>query len=69
MKILKRINGFGEVFDTENMQESTMSSEKPDLDKLLHRNHHTTDLAFLRQFFPEDHRIFIRFGESFYYLV
>lgn len=69
MKILKRTNGFGEVFDTENTQQSTMSKEKPEPNKSLHLNHHTNDLAFLLQFFPESHPIFIRFGESFYYLV
>lgn len=69
MKILKRTNGLGEVFDTENTQHSIISKEKPDPDKSLHLNHHTNYFSFLCQFFPEGHPIFIRFEESFYYLV
>ena len=68
MLILKRTRGFGVIFDTENIEFSTNSDAKPHTDMSLHLHHKITDYAFLRQFFPESHKIFKEFGASFYYI-
>jgi hypothetical protein len=69
MKILKRTNGYGMLFDTENIDFLAHSNIIPDTQKSLHMHHQMTDYDFLRQFFPERHPIFMLFGESFFYVV
>lgn len=69
MLILKRNNGIGEIFNTENIHQSQASTERPGTDKALHHHHKMTDLAFLRQYFTAGHRIFILFEQSYYYLI
>lgn len=69
MKILKRTKGVGVIFDTENIESQTKSDIKPSTNKSLHMNHQTTDHAFLGEYFPESHPIFLNFGGSFYYVV
>jgi hypothetical protein len=69
MLILKRTNGSGVVFDTNNPNYSNPSPLKPDTSKSLHLNHHMTDYTFLSQFYPKNHQIFDQFGSSFYYVV
>lgn len=69
MLILKRTQGNGVVFDTENVLYLSNSNIVPRTDQSLHLNHHMTDLAFLRQFFPESHAIFSNFNNSFYYVI
>lgn len=69
MLILKRTNGTGEIFDTEAPDTATPSLLRPGPDKWLCNHHQSTDLAFLRQYFPEGHRIFNRFENSYYYLL
>lgn len=69
MIILKRTNGLGEEYDTENMSYSAISSAKPDTRNSLHLFHQQTDLQFLKGFFPESHPIFIQFSVSFYFVI
>ena len=69
MLILKRTNGIGEVFDTENIESRTKSEEMPDVKKSLFLHTHTSDFNFLLRFFPRRHPIFILFEESFYFVV
>lgn len=69
MKILKRTNGQGIIYDTENIQESYASTLNPNTEQSLHHHHRTTDFDFLLQHFPKEHPIFILFGESYYYVV
>lgn len=69
MKILKRTEGIGVVFDTSLIESQTKSDLKPSTKTALHMNHNTTDKEFLRQFFPEGHPIFQNFDGSFYYVV
>lgn len=69
MKILKRTNGTGTLFDTENTAYSMPSTLKPGTDKALHLSHRMTDKSFLLQFFPASHPIFILFDQSHYYTV
>ena len=67
MKILKRTNGSGLLFDTENPDYCEKSDIKPDVSQALHQSHEMTDRDFLRQYYPEKHPIFILFGDSYYY--
>lgn len=69
MKILKRTNGFGIIFDTENIEQQEVSTLKPSPDQSLSNHHRMTDLSFLAQYFPPKHSIFIRFEESYFYVV
>lgn len=66
MLILKRTAGSGVIFDTDNPEKITPTNDSPGVP--LHQCHHTTDYAFLSQYFREDHPIFILFGKSFYYV-
>lgn len=69
MKIVKSNAGINQIFDTDN----TMSVEyykKSTVDLIpFHHTHELTDYEFLKQFFPEDHRIFYDFGNSFFYVL
>jgi len=67
MKILKRTNGTGTIYDTENIAYSMPSDLKPGTDKSLHLSHKSTDKNFLLQFFPVNHPVFILFEQSYYY--
>lgn len=70
MKILKRINGYGEIFDTELPDmEAIKSNLKPETKYALHMHHNTSDLIFLRQYFDKGHPVFIQFEQSFYYVI
>jgi hypothetical protein len=67
MKILCRVNGSGFLYDTENPDYCEKSDIKPDTKRSLHLSHRMTDYTFLRQFFPEKHRIFLQFSSSYFY--
>jgi hypothetical protein len=69
MKIVKSIGGFKQVFDTNNV--SSIEEYTRGITELepLHHTSDMTDYEFLKQFFPEDHSIFLEFGTSFFYVL
>lgn len=74
MKILKqtnidRIYSVLEVFDTENINFRAELSSDPHQKQDLNECHNTSDVAFLRQYFPEGHQIFSKFCDAFYYRI
>jgi len=69
MKIVKSNRGIKQIFDTENIL-SVEYYKKSTIDLIpFHHTHELTDFEFLKQFFPEDHRIFSDFGTSFFYVL
>lgn len=68
MKIVKSIKGFKQVFDTNNTSSIEEYAGSVAELKPLHHTSDITDNEYLKQFFPEDHSIFLEFGDSFYYV-
>lgn len=68
MKILK--SNTKEVFCTQDPGfRERYTGPIPEVQDALHHQHRTTDFEFLRQFFPEEHRIFENFRQSYYFKV
>jgi hypothetical protein len=68
MKILK--SNTKEVFDTDNVNlKEVYQGKRTDNLKPLHHSHELTDYEFLKQYFTLDHSIFIRFSDSYYYII
>ena len=67
MKIIKSTAGISQIFDTDDIL-SVEYYKKNTIELIpFHHTHELTDYEFLKQFFPEEHRIFFDFGNSFYY--
>jgi hypothetical protein len=67
MKIVKSIKGFKHVFDTNKVSSIEEYTESITGLEPLHHTSDMTDYEYLKQFFPEDHSIFLDFGDSFYW--
>jgi transcriptional regulator with XRE-family HTH domain len=69
MKIVKSTKGFRQVFDTGNTSSiGEYAGSTTGLDP-LHHTSYMTDYEYLKQFFPENHSIFLDFDDSFYYVL
>lgn len=67
MKIFKSTTS--EVFDTDNPDKIECVCSAPKGIIPLHDAHDTLDHIFLSRYFPQDHRIFYCFTDSFYYAI
>jgi len=67
MKILK--SNTNEIYDTDQLGVIESFEGKKDKLTLLHHAHAKLDIDFLKEFFPESHRIFENFGHSYYYVL
>jgi len=69
MLILKRRQGIGYLFNTDDLSVNEKTTKTAPLSDALHCHHHSTDYDFLKGFFPESHPVFENFGVSFYYVI
>ena len=69
MKIIKSNNGLTTLFDPDNITISTPYHGKTTELMPLHHYHSMTDYEFLKQYFPENHHIFIDFEKSYYFIL
>lgn len=68
MKIIKSNNGLTTLFDPDNITISTPYHGKTTELMPLHHYHSMTDYEFLKQYFPENHHIFIDFEKAYYFV-
>ena len=68
MKIVKSTKGFKQTFDTNTLSIEEYTGSTTQLEP-LHHTSDITDYEYLKKFFPEDHSIFLGFGDSFYYVL
>jgi hypothetical protein len=68
MRIVKSNAGIEQIFDTDTLSVEVYVEGTREL-KPLHHTHALSDYEFLKQFFPEEHRIFFDFGNSFFYVI
>lgn len=69
MRIIKSIKGFKQLFDTGDTSSIKEYAGSTTGLESLHHTSDITDYEYLNQFFPEDHSIFLDFGDSFYYVL
>jgi len=67
MKILK--SNTNEIYDTDQVGVIEFFEGKKENLTPLHHAHAKLDIEFLKDFFPEQHRIFDNFGQSYYYVL
>lgn len=68
MKIVKSNAGIKKICDTDTLSVEYYNGNTINL-KPLHHTAKLTDYEFLKQYFPEDHYIFIDFGNSYFYVL
>lgn len=69
MKIIKSNNGLTTLFDPDNITISAPYDGKVTELIPLHHYHSMTDYEFLRQYFPDNHYIFIDFEKAYYFML